>query len=350
MPTCHEQTISHWPHRLAVALVCAVFPLIWVGGLVTTYEAGMAVPDWPSTYGYNLFLYPWQTWLLGPWDLFIEHGHRLLGALAGLLTIGVVAAVWMNDRRTWVRWLAVVALVAVIAQGALGGMRVLMDERLLAKIHGCFGPAYFALCVALAAITSVRWQKAGRVIVSGRIDRFRLAALLTAVLAYFQLVLGAQLRHVTLGVTAQTFQVLVLFHVLMALVLAFYIFRLAGLAWRLRREATLVARPALFLAPLLTLQLLLGAGAWVTNYGWPAWFADRGWAAGYTVTAEGPLQAMITTGHVALGSLILVTAVLAWLRAMRFLGSPVAADHSTQPLSKESMPIVLLGAAWGMAR
>ena len=76
-----------WPHRLAVLLVCRDVSLIWVGGLVTTYEAGMAVPDWPSTYGYNLFLYPWQTWLPGPWDLFIEHGHRLLGATVGLLTI-----------------------------------------------------------------------------------------------------------------------------------------------------------------------------------------------------------------------------------------------------------------------
>ena len=65
--------------------MCATFPLIWVGGLVTTYDAGMAVPDWPNTYGYNLFLYPWQTWLSGPWDLFIEHGHRLLGALVGMI-------------------------------------------------------------------------------------------------------------------------------------------------------------------------------------------------------------------------------------------------------------------------
>ena len=78
------QPRSPWPHRLAVLLVCATFPLIWVGGLVTTYDAGMAVPDWPTTYGYNLFLYPWQTWLAGPWDLFIEHGHRLLGSLGGL--------------------------------------------------------------------------------------------------------------------------------------------------------------------------------------------------------------------------------------------------------------------------
>ncbi len=64
-------------------LVCATFPLIWIGGLVTTYDAGMAVPDWPNTYGYNLFLYPWQTWVSGPWNLFIEHGHRLFGAVVG---------------------------------------------------------------------------------------------------------------------------------------------------------------------------------------------------------------------------------------------------------------------------
>ena len=72
------QPESRWPHRLAVLLCCATFPLIWVGGLVTTYDAGMAVPDWPTTYGYNMFSYPLETWLYGPWDLFIEHGHRLL--------------------------------------------------------------------------------------------------------------------------------------------------------------------------------------------------------------------------------------------------------------------------------
>ena len=70
-------------HRLTVLVVCLVWPLIWVGGLVTTNDAGMAVPDWPNTYGYNLFLYPYDTWFFGPFDLFIEHGHRLLGAVVG---------------------------------------------------------------------------------------------------------------------------------------------------------------------------------------------------------------------------------------------------------------------------
>ena len=94
-----------------MVLVCATFPLIWVGGLVTTYEAGMAVPDWPTTYGYNLFLYPWQTWMLGPWDLFIEHGHRLAGGgrrsvddcLAGraVAPIGAAGCAGWAWRRWW---------------------------------------------------------------------------------------------------------------------------------------------------------------------------------------------------------------------------------------------------------
>src|SRR5262245_9405091 len=97
---------TRWPHRWAVLLVCATFPLIWCGGLVTTYDAGMAVKDWPNTYGYNLFLYPWQTWIFGPWDLFIEHGHRLLGALVGLLAIGLTISVFRCDPRPWMRTVA----------------------------------------------------------------------------------------------------------------------------------------------------------------------------------------------------------------------------------------------------
>ena len=101
---------------MAVLLVCAVFPLIWAGGLVTTTDAGMAVPDWPSTYGYNLFLYPWQTWIGGPWDLYIEHGHRLLGALAGMIAIALVAVVWVSDHRKWLKGLSLAALGLIIFQ------------------------------------------------------------------------------------------------------------------------------------------------------------------------------------------------------------------------------------------
>ena len=98
MPTAQPQLarpVSPWPHRLAVVLVVATFPMIWIGGLVTTYRAGMAVTDYPTTFGYNLFLYPWQTWITGPWKLFIEHGHRLWGAsVTGPTTIAFVLVAW----------------------------------------------------------------------------------------------------------------------------------------------------------------------------------------------------------------------------------------------------------------
>src|SRR5436190_9860310 len=110
------------PHRLAVVLACATFPLLWVGGLVTTTDAGMAVPDWPNTYGYNLFLYPWQTWLAAPWDLFVEHGHRLLAASVGMITIGLLVVLMRSERRNWLRILGFVALALVIFKGVLGGI------------------------------------------------------------------------------------------------------------------------------------------------------------------------------------------------------------------------------------
>src|SRR5262245_28218532 len=115
---------SPWPHRWAVALACATFPLLWVGGLVTTTDAGMAWHDWPSPYGYNLLLYTWQTWIAGPWDIFVEHGHRLIAATVGMITIGLVIVLWRNESRRWVRGLGVCALALVITQGIMGGLRV----------------------------------------------------------------------------------------------------------------------------------------------------------------------------------------------------------------------------------
>ncbi|HEX4150080.1 MAG TPA: COX15/CtaA family protein [Pirellulales bacterium] len=309
---------SPWPHRLAVLLVCATFPLIWVGCLVTTYDAGMAVEDWPTTYGYNLFLYPWRTWLLGPWDLFIEHGHRLLAASVGLVAIALVLVSWLRATRSSVRWLAVATLAAVCFQGVLGGLRVRLDERLLAKIHGCFGPAFFALCVALAVVSSRRWrqqqdQPPSHVGVQG-------LALVTTLLAYLQIVLGAQLRHVTGAWLPSAFRMAVLFHLLVAALLVVHIVWLAALVLRRAASERWLVRPALGLVLLVLAQLVLGAGTWVLNYNWPAWAADWPWAEGFVVVQESQRQALVTTAHVAAGSLVLVLALLVFLRAWRLEG------------------------------
>ncbi|HQU43251.1 MAG TPA: COX15/CtaA family protein [Pirellulales bacterium] len=312
-------TPSLWPHRLAVLLASATFPLIWVGGLVTTYDAGMAVPDWPTTYGYNLFLYPWQTWLFGPWDLFIEHGHRLLAATVGLLTIALAVCVWKKDARRWMRWMAVIALAGVIFQGVLGGLRVRLDERLLAQIHGCVGPAFFALTAALATLTSRRWLGRGEgfVAIQNPKSKIQNLATTTAAIVYVQLLLGSQLRHVQVTADAGIFRIAVWFHLLVAAAVVVHVVMLWLRAWREAAANAWLRRPADLLLSLVGVQLALGCGAWVVNYGWPAWLADYAWAANYVVRRESFLQAAVTTGHVATGSLILAVSVVLALRAWR---------------------------------
>lgn len=307
---------SNWPHRLARVLVCATFPLIWVGGLVTTYDAGMAVPDWPSTYGYNLFLYPWQTWIAGPWDLFIEHGHRLLGALVGMITIAFVAAVWLKEHRPWMRVAALAALAAVIFQGVLGGQRVLLDSRTVAMLHGCFGPAFFAYAAALAVVTSRWWRETSLRGDRAGFSRFARLAIATVAVAYVQLVLGAQLRHRDPGGDPNQFRLLVLFHLFTAAALVVHAILL------LRRSKSLVDQPlvrlpAKVLMTLLSLQLALGAGTWVVKYGWPAWFAGFAWAQGHVNTTESLPQVLITTAHAALGSSVLAVSLVAAVRSLR---------------------------------
>lgn len=329
-------TPARWLHRWAVLIVCLVWPLIWVGGLVTTYDAGMAVPDWPGTYGKNLFLYPYTTWLLGPFDLFIEHGHRLLGAVVGFLAIIAVAVAWKTEERGWVRWLAVLLLVAVIGQGILGGMRVVLSDRTLAMAHGCTGPLFFVICVCLAVVTG-KWWKNRPESVPGHVPTrglVRFAAAVTC-LAYLQLLLGAQLRHVQATSSPGGFTHLVYTHIAGA----FLLWLIVGvLAWRLRSlaknpKATVaspslsspqtgcgdltLSRPATLLVGFVGLQIALGLGTWVANYGWPQ-FAQVGPAsASYLVKSKAFTESIITTAHVATGSLILAMGALLWLRLLR---------------------------------
>ena len=136
-----------WPHRLAVVLGCATFPLLFIGGLVTSKAAGLAVPDWPTTFGYNMFLYPWSE-MVG--NILYEHSHRLVASCVGLLTIALAVALWFGERRTWLRWLGVTALLVVIAQGILGGLRVVLRQDTFAILHACLAQAARLKLVRLA--------------------------------------------------------------------------------------------------------------------------------------------------------------------------------------------------------
>ncbi len=300
---------SRWPHVWAWVLCCATFPLIWVGGLITTTDAGMAVPDWPGTYGYNLFLYPWQTWLFGPWDLLVEHGHRLFASGVGLLTIGLVVVVWRNDQSSLVRKLALAALGLVIFQGVLGGLRVVLNERLLAMLHGSTGPLFFGLTVALVVLTSRPPVPAD----AGATGGVRWVWLLP-VLAYIQLVAGAALRHAPEDSSFNTFATHVQTHLWGALVVTLVTLGTAWVAWT-RPVGLGRKRLAGFLLVVLTLQVSLGVATWVAKYRLPAWaqqgIAADAWEATVGAgtmsasTAGGWGQTHTVTGHSANGSLLL---------------------------------------------
>ena len=294
-----------------------VWPLIWVGGLVTTYDAGMSVPDWPGTYGYNLFLYPFSTWVSGPFDLFIEHGHRLLASLVGFIAIGFLVATWIGERRLWVIVLAAALLVAVIGQGVLGGLRVTMSERTLAMIHGCVGPAFFSLCVAAACVTSLRWDSDRVLRSAGDSSRRPRSgwALALVVISYLQLLLGALLRHAPPTLSPHGFGHVVTTHVTLALVL----WSLAGwVAWRSYRCGDLtLSRPAVSLICLVVVQILLGVGTWLVNYGFPPLLQDVPGSADYLLQAKGLRSSLVVTSHVAVGALILAVSTLVWVRWWR---------------------------------
>ena len=328
--TPEDPPTNPWPFRCALALTLVTFPLIWVGGLVTTYDAGMAVPDWPGTYGYNLFLYPPRTWFAGPWDLFIEHGHRLLGSLSGLLNIALVLAVFRWDRRRWMRYYSVGALAAVILQGLLGGLRVLLDDRTLAMIHGCAGPAFLAICVSLCVLTSETWQRlaaraAASPAVGGR--RKRLMAHLTsepeltasiAGAAYLQLVIGALMRHIPVTATPNFFRWTVFAHLAVAGILLSFVVATAWLSSRGRECGARGRGLVNVLLVLVVCQVLLGCATWVVNYYWPGWVPDWSITASYDVIeAKGWVQAMVVTAHQAMGSLIVGVSVWLMLLAHR---------------------------------
>jgi cytochrome c oxidase assembly protein subunit 15 len=319
---------SRWPHRWAVALACATFPLLWVGGLVTTTDAGMAVPDWPSTYGYNLFLYPWTTWLTAPWDLFVEHGHRLLGATVGMMTIALVALLWRSDERRWMRWLGVAALALVVFQGVLGGMRVLMNERTLAMLHGITGPLFFALVVAFVVFTSRRWMTASEPAGLPRRDKpggspsfVPAIAIVTCILVYLQIVIGAVLRHVPAGADPATFAMAVRFHLFLAAIVTLHIALLIWLVLSRARSIKPLAGLAIILGALVMVQLALGAATWIVKFSVPNWASSVIPTGSVAIQEGGWLQTHIITAHVAVGSLLFVTSLALALFAQRLLSN-----------------------------
>ena len=144
--------LLHW---YAVAAAASVLLLICSGGLVTSHEAGMAVPDWPNSFGYNMFLFPVSRWVGG---VFFEHTHRLIASGVGLVTIALCVALFVIEDRRWVKTLGIIAVAAVVVQGVLGGLRVAENNPVLGLFHGCLAQSFFALMATIALVTSRFWQ------------------------------------------------------------------------------------------------------------------------------------------------------------------------------------------------
>src|SRR6266536_3164 len=200
----HTSSFSAWPHRLAVILACATLPLLFIGGLVTSKGAGLAVPDWPTTFGYNMFFYPWSK-MVG--NIFYEHSHRLIAAAVGVLTIALALTFWLQERRHWLRWLGAVALLLIILQGVIGRLR-----RLFASTTG---------------------------------------------LIYGQSVFGAVLRH-----TGERLDAHLLFAALVTLHVVFILVRVM----RSHADRPTFRRPSVVLCSLLVLQLMLGLASYFAKF------------------------------------------------------------------------------------
>ena len=282
-----------WPHRMAVTLACATFPLLFIGGLVTSKGAGLAVPDWPTTFGYNMFLYPWSK-MVG--NVFYEHSHRLVASSVGLLTVMLALTLWFRERRDWLRWLGIAALGLVILQGVIGGLRVILLEHTLAIIHAAFAQAFFALTVSLAVFTSTEWGSnlQNAPLIDGARLR-RLGAVTTAVI-YVQSVFGAVLRHTGERLDAHLFfAAMVVLHVLFIWV-------------RIQRshsDQPKLTRPARLLAILLLLQLSFGAASYFGKF------------TSLLKLSFGALV-VVTTTHLVIGALMLAASLVLTLRCYHF--------------------------------
>ena len=269
-------------HRLALATLAATAVLIVLGGLVTNTGAALAVPDWPSTFGHNMFLFPWSRMVGG---VFYEHSHRLAGALVGLLTVALAAALWREGGR--LRLLGLVAVAVVMAQGVLGGLRVVLLQDTLAIIHGSLAPAFFALLAALSMLTSPR----GRVAAASLDPALKGLTVVTAALVYVQIVFGALVAHAGPLDLHLAGAVLVFAFVPIVTV-------------RMRRTTDAVAAPiATLLLVLLGVQLVLGVGLLLARFSSVPVFAGQ-------VAAV-----LLPVVHRLAGSLVLAAAVVLAVRA-----------------------------------
>ncbi len=288
-------------HRFAVLVACATFFLIIAGANVTSHDAGLAVPDWPLSFG------KFFPKMVG--NVFWEHGHRMIATGVGILTIGLAIYLQLRERRPWVRRLGWIALLAVIAQGLLGGLTVKMLLPLaVSAAHATLAQLFFLITVSIAVFTSPGWWAAPGPQDETDGPSLRSVVVLALVVILAQLVLGATLRHsATWDEDLPT--ALVLAHVGGAFIVTVVMGATVARVWRRFRAEKYLMRPALLTAALLVVQLSLGLAAYITRAASP--------------NDPQPLTPMVavTVAHVACGALVFATTIVLALRVFRVVRS-----------------------------
>lgn len=199
LPPETSRSRYRWPlYRFASFCAGSVLFLICLGGVVTSQNAGMSVPDWPTSYGYNMFYFPWQFMTGG---IFWEHSHRLVGS--GVGTLIYILTVWLfYQERVWLRWLGVAATIMVSIQGLLGGLRVIEMNDQIGIFHACLAQALFATVALIALFTSRWWIEARPGLTPPHWTGRTLAI---CALIFAQLIIGATMRHEHAGLSINDF-------------------------------------------------------------------------------------------------------------------------------------------------
>src|SRR5216110_1387287 len=187
-----RRNYNKWLNRFAWLTCFATVLLICSGGMVTSKGVGLAVPDWPTTFGYNMFLFPVSKWIGG---VLFEHTHRLIASTVGFLTIILALWLWRVEDGSAVKTLGLIAVAGVILQGTLGGLRVTMLKDQIGIFHACLAQAFLGLIVLIAIVTANFWRSLAPDVDLRKIAPIKTLALATTIAIYVQLALGATMRH-----------------------------------------------------------------------------------------------------------------------------------------------------------
>jgi cytochrome c oxidase assembly protein subunit 15 len=285
-----------WLHRYAAFVAFCTFFLIIAGALVTGNDAGLSVPDWPTSFG--TFRMPRMVA-----GVKFEHSHRMIAGTVGILTIILAIWIWRQDSRRWVRWVGFAAVMAVLAQALLGGITVLWYLPVaISTAHATLAQIFFCLAASLAFFTRADWRWDENKLEDPATPSLQHLTMITTGVILVQLILGAVYRHSKDGIITPHVVGACVVTLLVGWVVCTVLMRFAG------QPALL--RPALLLGGLLVAQLFLGIGSLIMKT------AAR--------NAPQPLPPVvdITTAHVTVGALILVTSLYLTYQARRFLVTP----------------------------